>query len=223
MSSFTLYHAPTACSKVSMNALEACNLDYNLSVLNMMVGDQRSPEYLAVNPKGKVPALLVDNQLLTENVAIISFLNLMHPEANLLPTPKSDFERAQQISDLTWCSAGLHPMVRQVRMPSRYTDGDTTGVKAKGEDYFTETISQINDRLQQSKWWYGDMWSIVDVYIYWCYFTSTLGSFDLSPYPAVEKHAKNIRAQASYQRAFSREMDALAAAGLEWPKNVPQI
>ena len=116
-----LYHCPFACSGVTMNALEEAGLEYDDQLVNIGTGEQKRPEYLAVHPDGKVPALAVDDEVLTENPSILMFLHGIAPDARLLPNVGSPLARARQASDLVWCSATVHPMVRQIRMPVRLT------------------------------------------------------------------------------------------------------
>ena len=150
-----LYHCPFACSGVTMNALEETRLEYDDQLVNIGTGEQKRPEYLAVHPDGKVPALAVDDEVLTENPSILMFLHGIAPDAKLLPDVGIPMERAQQASDLVWCSATVHPMVRQIRMPVRFTDGDPSGVQAKGHEYLHNVCARVDERLDGNDWWYG--------------------------------------------------------------------
>lgn len=71
MTQLVLYAAPGACARVPMIALEEARQDFEVRVVRFMAGEHRSPEYLALNAKGKVPLLLVDGGPLSENVAIL--------------------------------------------------------------------------------------------------------------------------------------------------------
>lgn len=97
MTKMTLFIFPGACSRVSMTALEHVGADYDAVMVNLMRGEHMRPEYRAANPRGKVPALHVDGQLLSENAAIQLWLNDQFPDAGLLPRPSDDWERAQQL------------------------------------------------------------------------------------------------------------------------------
>jgi glutathione S-transferase len=85
MSDITLYFAPNTCARVPMTALEEIGIPFKTELVAFMRGDHRSPGYLALNPKGKVPALTVDGRVLTENVAILVWLATTFPDATLLP------------------------------------------------------------------------------------------------------------------------------------------
>ena len=217
MQATTLFHFPGACSRVTMNALEEIGLAFEDMPVNILGGEQKSAGYLALNPRGKVPALQVGRSLLTENAAILYYLHLQHPHAGLLPDDSVEFGPNAGLSDLVWCAATVHPMVRQIRMPVRFTEGDPSGVKALGIKNFAGVAAQIAARVNRQSWWYGSAWSIVDVYLYWNYSTAASGGFDLGPYPSVLEHADRVRARPSFLRALAREQAAIARAGLKLP------
>ena len=101
MTDLTLFFAPDSCARVSMIALEETEHPYKTELIAFMRGDHRSPRYLALNPKGRVPTLIVDGRVLTENVAILLWLAARFPEANLLPQYQDAFDKAQLVADLT--------------------------------------------------------------------------------------------------------------------------
>ncbi len=74
-----LFHAPGACSLASLIALEEAGADYELIRMSTRDGDQRKAEYLAINPKGRVPVLVTDQGVLTENPAILAYVAQTHP------------------------------------------------------------------------------------------------------------------------------------------------
>jgi len=89
MTDTVLYAAPGTCARVPMIALEEARQDFEVRVVRFMKNEHRSPEYLALNPKGKVPLLLMDGAPLTENVAILLHLAERFPEARLLPESRN--------------------------------------------------------------------------------------------------------------------------------------
>lgn len=211
---FTIFHAPGACSRVTLAALEECGIDYVDIPVDLWRAAHRTPEFLAVNPEAKVPALLVDGELLTENAAILMYLHLATPQAGLLPPSDDPLIRARQFSDLVACSSGWHPTVRAIRMPARLTTGDPQGVRAKGIEAMAPMADALERRVANDQWWYGDRWSIVDVYLHWSYSMAAIGGFDLAPYPAVQAHAERVASRPSFRRALAREEAAIAAAGV---------
>jgi glutathione S-transferase len=81
----TLFYAPTACSLASHIALEEAQADFEARRVDFAAGEQRSPDYLAINPKGRVPALVTPRGVLTETPAILAFIAQSFPEARLAP------------------------------------------------------------------------------------------------------------------------------------------
>jgi glutathione S-transferase len=209
MTELTLFHFPGGCSRVSMTALEHVGVPFTDVMVNLMAGEHMQPAYKATNPRGKIPALLVDGQLLSENAAIQLWLNDRYPEAGLLPRAANDWERAQHLSDLFWVSSVWHPYVRANKVPSRWTVGEEAPVRARGVELLTPCVRQLEERLATSEWWYGD-WSIIDVYFYWAYTTAEEGQFNLSPYLEINRHRAAVEALPAFQRALAREAAARA-------------
>ena len=214
MSELIIYMSPGACSRVTMTALEEVGLDYEDRPINTAAGQQNGAEYLAVNRKGKVPALVIAGQLLTENAAILAYLHRAYPDAKLLPGEDDPLAAAQALSDVIWCASTLHPEVRQVRAPFKWTQGDPAGVKQDGLLKFAKECAYIADRVGEDGWWYGDRWSIVDTYVYWAYSTARIGGFPLEDYPRLLAHAERVRARPSFQRTLARELAAVERAKL---------
>ena len=209
MADIVLLHYPGACSRVTISALEEIGVDYEDRTVNLSAGTQKSPEYVAINRKGKVPALIVRGKLLTENASILIHLDQLHPEALLMPSGEDPFEKACCVSDLVWCSSALHPMVRQIRNPQRWTLGESDGVKADGMEKFAVECAYMSARLAGNGWWLDDRWSIIDVYVYWAYSTAAKGGFPVGAYPHLVSHAERVRARPSFQRALEREVAAV--------------
>ncbi|MEM9493698.1 MAG: glutathione S-transferase family protein, partial [Myxococcota bacterium] len=205
MKELVLYHFPGACSGVTMTALEELGLDYDDVPVNIMKGEQKGADYLAINPAGQVPALKIGDRILTESTAIQLYLDATHPDAGLLPKSTDAFEHSKIVSELFWVSSTVHPAVRQMRAPQRYTDGDKTGIMAKGKEMATGIAQRLQAHLADRDWWFGADWSIVDIYLYWCFSMATSAGFVLDDYPAILAHRERVAAWPSYQRARARE------------------
>ena len=122
----TVYQFPGLCSRVTMDALEQIGLEFEDRAVNAWENEQNTPEYLSMNPKGKIPTVDWHGTILTENAAIIWFLHQLHPDAGLLPVHIDGAINLRGLSDLVWCSSTMHPAVRHVRRPDKLTVGDTT-------------------------------------------------------------------------------------------------
>jgi glutathione S-transferase len=209
-----LYMYPASCSRVTLSALEEIGVEYEDRPVNLGGGAQFGVEYLALNRKSKVPMLDVGGKTLTENAAILAYLDRAYPAAALLPHSEDLLEATRGLSDLVWCSSTLHPMVRQVRAPQKWTTGDPTDIRIDGIQKFGKECAYISQRVAGEGWWYGKHWSIIDVYVYWAYSTAAVGGFPLRDYPQLLAHTERVRGRASFQRALAREVAAVKRAGL---------
>lgn len=135
MVSVTLFSYSGACSRVTMTALEEAALVQTVQWTDITTNAQYAPDYLALNRKAKVPTLMVGEATLTENAAILHYLHCTYPDARLLPQTGDAVQDAQGLSDLVWCGGMLHPMVRQIHAPQKWTKGSdeqTAGIRADG-------------------------------------------------------------------------------------------
>ncbi|HVC11504.1 MAG TPA: glutathione S-transferase family protein, partial [Burkholderiales bacterium] len=128
-----LYFSPGACSFVPHVGLEAIKAatgaDFEPKLVKLHKGEQKTPEYLALNPNGQVPVLVVDGRPLNQIVAICDFLDRRHPEAGLLPA--EPWARAQALSQLAWMNNTAHPTFNHVFMPDRYADSDAAKAEVR--------------------------------------------------------------------------------------------
>jgi len=171
-----------------------------------MKGEHKSPAYKIYNPKGKVPALVFGGEALTENVAILWFLNEQFPAAGLLPHAKTAIEKARLISDLNFCSSTLHPIVTRIRMPQFFAGPEAVrAVWTAGCEAMREYFKLVDDRLANSPWWYGDAWSVMDSYLYWVFWRVEGAGFPVSEYPRFSDHKHRMDDRPTTQRALERE------------------
>jgi glutathione S-transferase len=160
----TLYYSPGACSMASHIALEESGAEYEPKLTSTAKGDHRTPEYLAINPRGKVPALKIDSDVLTENVAILTYVAKKFPNANLLP--KGVFEEARCLSLMAWLSNTVHPSFTRVLRPERFI-GDASaqeGVKQSGREAFWSSLQELDSLLDGKEWLAGSQFTVCDPY-----------------------------------------------------------
>lgn len=220
--SIQLYMAPGTCARVPTIALEEAGVAFETIVVRFLKGYHKSAEYRALNPKGKVPTLVIDGAVLTENVAILSFLAKRYPDANLLPKAESALEQAAQIADLSYCASTLHPIVTRIRLPHFFAGKEAAfAVWQTGCEAMQEHFAMIDARLANQPWWYGNPWSVMDAYLYWIYWRVEGAGFDVRPYPHFRDHAARIEQRPSVQRALAREDAAEATLQKEGIAFVP--
>ncbi|MEJ2128496.1 MAG: glutathione S-transferase family protein [Woeseiaceae bacterium] len=220
MSDVELHMAPGTCARVSCIALEETGEDFETVVVRFMKGEHKSPGFKKLNPKGKVPTLVFDGEPLTENVAIITFLNQRYPDARLMPEPKDELDALRQLADLCFCSTTLHPIVTRIRMSSFIAGPDCANtVWSAACDAMVEYFELIERRLANQDWWYGDSWSAMDAYLYWVFWRVEGAEFDVAPFPRYSDHARRMESRPAVQRALAREAEAvkiLEAEGLNF-------
>lgn len=208
MHDLKLFVAPASCARVATIALEEIGVPFETELVRTATGQQKSPEYLKINPKGKVPVLVIDGVPLTENVAILSWLNRTYPDAKLLPATTDTFEICQQIGDLAYFSGTVHPHVTRIAMPMKMIDDADLSfeiVRPKGAADMNGIMSLINNRLADRTWWYGDDWSIVDAYLFWTWWRIGSVGFNQDPFPNILRHEAQLLERPAVQRAMQRE------------------
>ena len=203
-----LFVAPMTCARVPTIALEEIGVPFETELIRTAAGQQTSPEFLKVNPKGKVPALLIDGEPLTENVAILSWLNRTYPEAGLLPPVSGDLDTYRQIADLAFFSATVHPLVTRIAMPIKFIADAAESfetVRPAGVEAMKPVMAMIDARLAEGPWWYGDRWSVVDGYLFWVWWRITGVGFPGDEFPNIVDHAARMSERPSVVRAMARE------------------
>ena len=160
----TLYYSPGACSMASHITIEETGAPYEAKQILLAKGEQKTPEYLAINPRGKVPALRVDDQVLTENVAILYYLAKRFPEAKLLPGDL--LAEARCVSTMAWLSNTVHPGFTRVFRPERFAAEESAhaAVKASGREAFWASLQEIDGLLKGKDWLAGSQYTVCDPY-----------------------------------------------------------
>jgi glutathione S-transferase len=160
-----LYYAPGACSMASHICLEELGLAYETQRLNLANGDQRKPEYQAMNPRGRVPTAVVDGKVLTENVGIMSYFGGGYGQGKVWP--KDTWHQATLVSTMAWLSNTVHTTYAHLFRPERFA-GDAAGqeaVKAKARESYGAYLKEIDGLLAGRKWAVGNHYTVADGYL----------------------------------------------------------
>ena len=167
-----------------------------------------------------MPALEIDGKVLTENPAIIYYLNKRFPGVNLLPETNDDYEQAQQLADLSFCASTLHPIVTRLRLPNFFAgEAAAREVWNTASDAMDEYFQLVEDRLNKSPWWFGENWSAIDAYLYWIFWRVEGAGYQVERYPNFIDHKSRSESRTSVQKALAREAEAekiLAAENLDF-------
>jgi glutathione S-transferase len=200
----TLYHSPQTRSSGTLILLEELGAPYDLHVLNMKAGEQRQPEYLAINPMGKVPALRHGNALITEQVAIFLYLADLLPEAGLAP-PIGDPLRGPYLRWMVFYAACFEPA-----LIDRMTQREPGPAMASPYGDFYTTLSTLADQLSKGPYLLGDRFSAADVL--WGTALTWAINFKLVPeLPAVVAYAKRAAARPAVARVQAKDAELVAA------------
>lgn len=212
MANLDFYFSPGACSLATHIALEETGAAFNPKPTYTRKGQTRTPEYLAMNPKGKVPVLVIDGKVLTENTAILTYLNRSYPNAKLLPAGDA-LKEAEALAFVAWCASGVHPVLSRFFGPQNFTDlpDSADNVKALATKANAANFAIIEKALSGGKeWLFGD-WSVADGYIFVFFNWATKLGLDVSAYPNYAKHFERMQKRPAVQRALAREAEAMAA------------
>jgi glutathione S-transferase len=200
----TLFHSPHTRSSGTLVLLEEIGAPYALRVLDMKAGEQRRSDYLAINPMGKVPAILHDDALVTEQVAIYLYLADLFPEAGLAPAI-GDQLRGPYLRWTVFYAACFEPAVVD-RAMNREPGGQAMSPYG---DYDT-MLATLTAQLKRGPWLLGERFSAADV-LWGTALTWTTG-FKLVPeLPQITGYLARFNVRPAVARAQARDAELIAA------------
>ena len=201
----TLAFAPGACAVVPYILLTEAGAEFQTRNVNLGKGENFSPEYLKINPKGKVPALIVDGTVITENIAIHVWIDRQFPQAHLLP--RDPMTHIQCLSFLGWCGSGIHPKLTQQARPERYCDapGTLDRVKQLGHEGMVEQYELAEEMLAGKTWFFEERFSCADAYFYWTFRRGAAFGADLSRFKNCMAHRQRMEQRASVKALLAHE------------------
>jgi glutathione S-transferase len=201
-----LYHSPQSRSVGTLILLEELGADYELRAIDLGKGEQRQAAYLAVNPMGKVPAIVHDGAVVTEQGAVYAYAADLYPEAGITPAI-GDPLRGPYLRWLFFYGSSFEPAVvdrsmkREPAPPSTSPYGD-----------FDTTLKTLLDQLGEGPYLLGDRFTAVDVL--WGTALRWMTMFKLvAETPAVQAYVARLGARPATQRAAKIDADILAARG----------
>ena len=208
MPDYRLYWYPGTCSRVPFVALEEIGEPFDLVLVDRAAVPD--PTYLKINLEGRVPTLVHHQRVVTENLAIQTYLARRHPGAKLLPLEDSD--RAISVLEThSWFASHVHLLVRQFRFPRNYSDDPDAhaSIRAKALPQLEHAFATIDGRLRGREWLFGE-WSLLDVYLLWLWFRATGSGFDGSHFPNCIDHALRCESRPSVAKVLDYEEMELA-------------
>lgn len=164
--SLTLYYSPGACSMAAHIALEEAGAAYERRPISINEGQTQSAAYLKVNPRGRVPALVVDGQTtLVETCAILLYIARRFPAARLLPD--DSLREAQCLSTLAWLAGTVHPTFAHVVKPARFSrePGAYEGIQAAGMESYWSAMQELDALIGAGgPWLQGEGFTVCDAH-----------------------------------------------------------
>jgi glutathione S-transferase len=200
-----LYYAPGACSIGIHVLLEEIGQPYELAKLSLQDGDQRKPEFLQINPKGKVPTLVRDDgTVLTEFPAIAWWLALMHPDSGLLPRNPDGQARALELMDYVVGTIHGQAFGRILR-PALFapSESDHEQVKARGREMFEGGLKLVDQMITGKDYALGQF-SIADAALFYVEFWAA-GRMQIPLPPNCAAHYQRMTSRPAVQRVLKDE------------------
>jgi glutathione S-transferase len=201
-----LFHAWGSCSLAPYIALEEAGADYEVEVMSTREGDQRRPEYLAVNPKGRVPALVTDRGILTENPAILTWVAQSYPEAKLAPLDDPwAFAQAQAFNSYL-CST-VHVAHAHRHRGYRWADTEAAfeDMRRKVPETVTASFQLIEDEMLTGPYVLGEAYSICDAYLFTLADWLEGDGVDPKQFAKVYEHRERVRARPAVSKVLARQ------------------
>lgn len=205
-----LYYAPHTCALAPYVTLTEAKADFEVTPVNLGKKQQMSADYLKLNPKHKVPVLVVDGKPLTENVAMHVWIARNFPEARLLPS--DPWQEVKAISMLAWCASGIHPYLARINSPAKVSDvpaaEDSIRRLATSELFAAFGIAED---LLAGRTFFFDHFTAADAHFFWCFRRATQFKLDLSAFTNCQAHFARMNDRPSVQKLVAYEKDVLSA------------
>jgi glutathione S-transferase len=202
------HYTTTTCSLASHIGLEETGAPFEAHFVKLYKEEGRAA-YRTIVSSGKVPALVADGAVLTENVAILTFLARAFPESGLLPD--DPLGAARCVSLMSWFASSLHIDRRQARVPSRFTSDEAAhaALARDGAARFLAGIRQLDAMLEGKTWLVGERFSVADGYalVFWAW--AVADGQPVETLPNFAAHAARVIARPAVQRALERERHPL--------------
>jgi len=201
-----LYYAPISCALASHIVLEQAGAEYEAIKLYFFANAQRSPEYLRVNPKGRVPALVTERGVLTETPAILAFVAQSFPAADLAPLDDA-YAFAQVQSFNSYLCSTVHVAHAHRMRGHRWADDPASiiAMQEKVPQSVGDCFALIENGMFQGPWVFGDKYTISDAYLFTLARWMEADSVDPGRFPKVAAHRARMYELPAVARVLGAE------------------
>ncbi len=189
-----------SCSIASHYALEEAGATYQVTKLDMKSGQQKSADYLKINPKMRVPALVADKGVITETPAVLFYIGQMFPKANLIPHDPFEIARMQDFNSYL-CST-VHPNHAHGIRGARWSDDPAVieGLKKKVPQNVLENFQLIEQTYLKGPWLMGAQFTVADIYLYTIACWLEGDGVDVGKLPQIKDHRQRVAARPAVQK-----------------------
>jgi glutathione S-transferase len=203
----TLYYAPHTCSLASHIALEDAGAEYSTVRINFATEEQRKPEYLAINPKARAPAMVTDRGILTETPAMLAFIAQSFPQARLAPFDDPFLFAEVQAFNSYLCST-LHVAHAHRMRGYRWADDPSAiaAMQRKVPESVGACFELIESKMLRGPWVMGETYSICDPYLFTIAQWMEPDGVDPSRFPKVRDHRQRMSERPAVQKALAEEL-----------------
>lgn len=203
---FTLYYTAHTCSLATHIVLEELGVPYDLKRVDFGSQQQKSAEYLSINPKARVPALVTKDGILTETPALLIYLAQSYPTSGLAPLD-DPFELAELQAFNSFICSTLHVAHSHRMRGSRWADDPAAivAMQKKVPDSVGSAWQIVEDRLFRGPWVMGEHYSVADPYMFTMAEWIESDGLEASRFPKVAEHRARMKERPSVQRAWALE------------------
>lgn len=201
-----LYYSPGACSLAPHIVLEELGIAYEPVLVSLKDGEHRRAEFLRINPRARVPALNVDGKILTECVAILTYLGGGYADRGLWP--KETWKQAEALSLMSWLTSSVHIAFAGLFRPERYsTDASAhEPIKATGRETLLKYFAEIEKFLGGKTFAMGGQYTVCDPYLLVFFRWGNRIGIDMKgTYPNWARHAQRVYSRPTVKRVFEAE------------------
>lgn len=195
------YYAPATCAVATHIALEYAGADYEPVRLDFKAQQQRSPEYLKVNPKGRVPALETDRGVLTETPALLQYVAQAYPQAKLAPLDDT-FLLAKMNEINSYLCSTVHPYHAHKGRGARWTDDPAAqeALKKKVPQNMADAFTLLEEHMVKGPWVLGERFSTSDLYLFTIARWLPGHGIDVKAYPKIADLVQRLQSQPQVQK-----------------------
>ena len=201
----TLYYSKGSSALAPHILLEEIGAEYTLVEKAITKGAHLEPDYLSINPKGRVPALVTPDATITENPAILWFLGESYAEKGLLPSAPLARAKVQEIN--AYICATVHIAFAHKQRGARWSDDPVTieGMKKKVADNIADCAALIEIEYLSGPYALGERYSICDPYLFLVPRWMAANDVALTNYPKLERHYTMMLDRDATQRALAAQ------------------